>query len=126
MEKRRARGVLLDYCPSCSAIWLDGGELDALRTGRARSESELAEQEREESGQEQNRGVTVSGLCPRCQREMSAAFFGDVQVDRCEGCGDAFQTTSRDARPIPSPTCQHCGGRVVSAGVEEIPEDHPR
>ncbi len=80
----------MDYCPPCNAIWLDGGELDALRTGRARSESELAEQEREESGQEQNRGVTVSGLCPRCQREMSAAFFGDVQVDRCEGCGGLY------------------------------------
>ncbi len=90
MEKRRARGVLLDYCPSCSAIWLDGGELDALRMGRARSESELAEQEREESAHEQGRAVTVSSLCPRCQREMSIAFFGDVEVDRCDGCGGLY------------------------------------
>ena len=90
MEKRRARGVLLDYCPSCSAIWLDGGELDALRTGPARSESELAEQEREESAHEEGRAVTVSSLCPRCQRRMRIAFFGDVEVNRCDGCGGLY------------------------------------
>ena len=90
MDKRRARGVLLDYCSSCSAIWLDGGELDALRAGRARSESELAEQEQNETVDEPGRAVTVSSLCPRCQREMSIAFFGDVEVDWCDGCGGLY------------------------------------
>jgi Zn-finger nucleic acid-binding protein len=90
MEKRRARGVLLDFCPPCHGIWLDGGELEALRAGRARHSEELAEQEQAENEREESRAVTVLGLCPRCQRELMVMTVGGVEVDRCQGCGGMY------------------------------------
>ena len=41
MEKRSERGVLLDHCAPCNAVWLDGGELEALEVGLARSAPDL-------------------------------------------------------------------------------------
>ncbi len=31
MQKEVAHMVLIDRCPSCHGVWLDGGELDKLR-----------------------------------------------------------------------------------------------
>lgn len=31
VQSRRERAVTMDVCASCSSIWLDGGELDAIR-----------------------------------------------------------------------------------------------
>ncbi len=86
MEERRERGVLLDYCPPCRGIWLDGGELEARRTGRVRPAAELAMQEQAERDRGESRAVTVLGLCPRCQRKLMVVTIGGVEVDQCQGC----------------------------------------
>ena len=31
MAKEVIHGVIIDRCPSCGGVWLDGGELDAIR-----------------------------------------------------------------------------------------------
>lgn len=90
MEKRRERGVLLDFCPPCRGIWLDGGELEALRAGRASPARELDAQAEAEDDLEQRRAVTVLGLCPRCQRALETETLGGVEVDRCGRCGGIY------------------------------------
>ena len=90
MEKRRTRGVLLDYCPPCQAVWLDPGELEALHSGHRRSDRELDRQERAENDREREPGVVVLDLCPRCQLRLVPVAVGSVEVDRCEGCGGLF------------------------------------
>jgi Zn-finger nucleic acid-binding protein len=90
MEKRAERGVLLDHCPPCNAVWLDGGELEALEVGLARSERELEVQREAESAREQARSVSAIGLCPHCQRALEPHGVHGVEVDRCRRCGGIF------------------------------------
>jgi Zn-finger nucleic acid-binding protein len=33
MRKEIAHVVVIDRCPTCSGVWLDGGELDQMRNG---------------------------------------------------------------------------------------------
>lgn len=33
LRRLRQRGVILDCCPECQGLWLDGGEFRRLRTG---------------------------------------------------------------------------------------------
>lgn len=40
MREANRRGVLIDVCPECRGIWLDGGELDKLLTAGEAWESE--------------------------------------------------------------------------------------
>jgi Zn-finger nucleic acid-binding protein len=90
MDKRSERGVLLDHCRACNAIWLDGGELEALELGVARSDSELAVQRQAEGTREVARGVSTIGLCPRCQRALEATGLHGIEIDRCRNCGGIF------------------------------------
>ena len=90
MDKRPERGVLLDHCPACNAIWLDGGELAALEAGHRSSESAIAAQREAELERDAERSVTAIGLCPRCQRQLHPAAIRGVEVDRCENCAGVF------------------------------------
>jgi len=86
MEKRPVRGILLDHCAACDAIWLDEGELEALQAGRARTRAELRAQERIETTNEQARTVSVVELCPRCQGPLFVTYVRGVAVDQCRSC----------------------------------------
>jgi len=108
MERRRERGVLVDFCPPCRGIWLDGGELEALRTGRVRPAEELSAQEQAETEHEASRAVTVLGLCPRCQRELRVVTVGGVEVDRCQGCGGMYF----DQGELQAILRRHSAGRI--------------
>jgi Zn-finger nucleic acid-binding protein len=90
MEKRSVRGVLLDYCPACTGIWLDGGELESIDRRREGADPEHAVQARAEAADERGRPIDVHGLCPRCQARLELSFIGAVEVDRCGRCGGIF------------------------------------
>ena len=90
MQKRTVRGVLVDHCAPCNGIWLDGGELDALETGRRRPPEALSADERLETLEERSRDVAVFGLCPRCQRQLVATALRGVEVDQCSACGGIY------------------------------------
>lgn len=90
MEKRAERGVLLDHCGACNAIWLDGGELEALELGVARSAEELEIQRESEQSRERSRAVDAIGLCPRCQRGLETRSIHGVEIDGCRNCGGIF------------------------------------
>lgn len=40
MRELERRGVLIDVCPECRGVWLDGGELDKLLAAGEKWESE--------------------------------------------------------------------------------------
>ncbi len=90
MEKRSERGVLLDHCRPCNAVWLDAGELESLELGHARSPSELEAEREAESAREAARAVSTIGLCPRCQRALETRAVRGVEVDQCSHCGGTF------------------------------------
>jgi Zn-finger nucleic acid-binding protein len=90
MNKRTERGVLLDHCPSCNALWLDGGELEALELGVARTPEELEVQREAERAREEARVVSAIGLCPRCQRALETRSIHGVEIDGCRNCGGIF------------------------------------
>jgi Zn-finger nucleic acid-binding protein len=90
MERRPVRGVLLDYCTACNAVWLDGGELESLKYGLEARQAELATRAAVEAREEMYRIVEVQGLCPRCQSRLEVTDFGGVEVDRCRSCGGTY------------------------------------
>jgi Zn-finger nucleic acid-binding protein len=90
MKKRVERGVLLDHCPPCNAVWLDAGELEALELGLARSPEELLTQREAELVREQTRVVAAIGLCPRCQRALETRSIYGTEIDGCRSCGGIF------------------------------------
>jgi Zn-finger nucleic acid-binding protein len=90
MEKRVERGVLLDHCRPCNAVWLDSGELEALELGIARSPDELRAQREAELARERDRVVDTIGLCPRCQRALETRSIYGTEIDGCRNCGGIF------------------------------------
>ena len=90
MEKRAERGVLLDHCRPCNAVWLDGGELEALELGVSRTPAELEVQREAEQAREQARAVAAIGLCPRCQRGLETRSIHCTEIDGCRNCGGIF------------------------------------
>ena len=90
MEKRPERGVLLDHCRSCSAVWLDAGELEVLERGAGRDAARLEAERAAETEREGRRSVVALGLCPRCQRGLELRTLRGVEVDQCRRCGGIF------------------------------------
>jgi Zn-finger nucleic acid-binding protein len=90
MDKRSERGVLLDHCRPCDAVWLDAGELESLERGLARSPADLEAQRESERAREAARAVSAIGLCPRCQRALEPRAIHSVEVDHCRRCGGIF------------------------------------
>ena len=90
MEKRAERGVLLDHCRACNAVWLDGGELEALELGVERTPGEIEVQREAERAREEARVVAAIGLCPRCQRGLETRSIHGTEIDGCRSCGGIF------------------------------------
>jgi len=90
MERRIERGVLLDHCRPCNALWLDAGELEALELGVARTPEQLEVQREAERHREEARVVSAIGLCPRCQRALETRSIHGVEIDGCRNCGGIF------------------------------------
>ena len=90
MDKRTERGVLLDHCRPCNAVWLDAGELEALELGVTRTPEQLEVQREAERLREGARVVSAIGLCPRCQRALETRSIHGVEIDGCRNCGGIF------------------------------------
>lgn len=87
MVKNKLKGVLIDYCKNCDAFWLDQGELEALESGMAKSESELRGERVNEMKLERLRPVTVLSTCPKCQEgQIKERNMDGVRVDYCNNC----------------------------------------
>lgn len=86
MDKHVLDGVLLDQCPDCEGIWLDGGELDELVGGSGKQEGILLLEARKELTKERRRSA-VKSLCPRCQAApLSRHVMHGITLDRCGKC----------------------------------------
>ena len=90
MDKRQERGVLVDHCSTCNAVWLDAGELEKLAVGAGESAQRLAQQSAAERRAEGRQPVQAAGLCPRCQRGLMATTLGGAELDLCPRCGGLF------------------------------------
>jgi Zn-finger nucleic acid-binding protein len=78
--------VKIDVCPACAGVWLDKGELEALRAAVKHlvvPERDLRERARElalDAPPPEQRG------CPRCSKPLAAAPTRGVNAERCETC----------------------------------------
>ncbi|WP_304041287.1 zf-TFIIB domain-containing protein [Ignavibacterium album] len=71
--------VEIDYCPVCSGIWLDEGELELLYS-IDNTESELKKLFRESSDSKEK-----SFKCPVCRKKMIKIRFNNTEliIDKC-------------------------------------------
>jgi len=101
------RRIELDYCLTCSGVWLDSGELELLIAVLNAEGANLSQTEplSKSSGQGKRR-------CPICGRKMEKAWLGKgpkVLIDSCpQGDGLWFdrgelQRVLQEMRPAGSP-----------------------
>jgi len=72
--------VEIDYCTSCSGIWLDGGELELLIEDKAERERILSTFHKAEVRTEKKY------KCPICNKKMDKVYVGEnreVIIDKC-------------------------------------------
>ncbi|MEA3306725.1 MAG: zf-TFIIB domain-containing protein, partial [Elusimicrobiota bacterium] len=75
--------IPLDVCPSCSGIWFDKGELEAL----------IKQSQSENTANFDLINPKPKGLkCPRCENEMMRGGLVNplLLVDKCESCGGVW------------------------------------
>ncbi|HNY63965.1 MAG TPA: zf-TFIIB domain-containing protein [Deltaproteobacteria bacterium] len=73
--------VEIDCCDHCGGIWLDSGELEALRDREGRSDSLLVTM-RPGGGKESRR------RCPICLKRMDKVFIGNAEPVLLDQCPD--------------------------------------
>ena len=87
MKRKALQGVLVDACPTCEGLWLDGGELEMLQQGEKKGVEEILAQATEEIKSEKRRLVTAEGMCPRCQgQRLEEQIVAGVTLDVCPDC----------------------------------------
>lgn len=72
--------VEIDYCPDCSGIWLDQGELELLATDDATADNSLGTIRPVISTDEKKY------RCPVCSKKMNKVFIGNeknIIIDQC-------------------------------------------
>ena len=73
-------GVEIDYCPSCSGIWLDSGELELLFEDQDEREKVISSFHLDQEHTEK------PYKCPICKKKMDKVYVGDKKellIDRC-------------------------------------------
>jgi len=91
MDRKVFQGVLVDVCPTCEGLWLDGGELQMLQEHEEKSIPELRMEAKREVAGEKRQLVTAHGVCPRCQAvELEERSLAGVLVDVCPRCGGIY------------------------------------
>jgi len=80
MREMLQQGVLIDFCPSCKGVWLDGGEINYFVRNPMPVNSQLKEGLIGE--QESQR------ICPRCQKPMTVGGLLDpgLEINHCRIC----------------------------------------
>ena len=79
IERTPSGEVMLDLCPECAGVWLDGGELARL-AGERNMEIHLASR----------RGSPSEVVCPRCTAEMTQKEFLGILVEVCVLCAGVW------------------------------------
>lgn len=72
--------VEIDFCPSCSGVWLDAGELELLIENDSEKENLFSSFDIDEDHPEK------PYKCPVCHKRMSKVHVGenkDVLIDKC-------------------------------------------
>lgn len=91
MTRKALDGVLVDSCPTCEGVWLDGGELDMLRSGETKTTDEILIEARGEIKREKRRLVTADEMCPRCQHDrLHEKVVAGTSLDVCPSCGGMY------------------------------------
>jgi len=94
VSQRYDGGVMIDTCPTCTGVWLDKGELEAvIASDEHHHTRELARTEDTygHAIEAAKQGASPLVACPSCQRTMERREYGmssQVIVDTCaSGCG---------------------------------------
>jgi Zn-finger nucleic acid-binding protein len=88
MVRRPLDGILVDRCPNCRGVWLDGGELEQMSVGAEKTPAQMAKEAAMETAAERARYTVAERMCPRCQRKpLQPEHRGGVELDRCSACG---------------------------------------
>ena len=72
--------VEIDYCPSCSGIWLDAGELELLLEDEVEREKVISSFNSDPEHPEK------PYRCPICRKKMDKVYVGDKKellIDKC-------------------------------------------
>jgi len=77
--------VEIDRCGSCSGIYLDDGELQALLKARVGHEVDNLRYSTLSDMMDE-----LQATCPRCEVPMAAVDMNGVRIDRCPSCSGAF------------------------------------
>ena len=72
--------VEIDYCPSCSGIWLDAGELELLLEDQVEREKVISSFHLDPENTERKY------KCPICRKKMDKVYVGsnkELLIDKC-------------------------------------------
>jgi Zn-finger nucleic acid-binding protein len=91
MKKTARDNLLIDMCPDCGGVWLDGGELEMMESGTGQSVDHLIQQARKEMLQDSSRLVHLLGLCPKCEgAHLQPVKKRGIELDLCPKCKGMF------------------------------------
>ncbi len=81
MKEMDQQGVMLDFCPACKGLWMDGGEINYF----AQNPSEVSQKLQEPLIGEHRSEIN----CPRCEKPMSRGGLIEpsLEIDHCPTCG---------------------------------------
>lgn len=93
MERITLGAVAIDRCPTCGGVWLDRGELDALRHTTLLEEHRNTLDALDSLGTDEPTDRPQPLLCPRDRARMSVHKHPDqrhIEFDSCSKCGGMF------------------------------------
>jgi Zn-finger nucleic acid-binding protein len=91
MDKKAFEGILVDRCPTCEGVWLDGGELSMLQHHEGKPVEQLNMEASAEAEEDRQRLVTALALCPDCQKSpLEEQTLAGVKVDVCPSCNGMY------------------------------------
>lgn len=93
MRRVTLGSVAIDRCPTCGGVWLDRGELDALKRTMLKDEHRATLDQLDALGTDEPEDRPQPLLCPRDRSRMSVHRDPQqkhVEMDTCTKCGGMF------------------------------------
>ena len=84
LDRVTASGIEVDVCSSCAGVWLDKGELGALKISASVFEMLRLKPKGRRRAPPSSPAVTLS--CPACPGTLSAFPLKDLAIDICDSC----------------------------------------
>ncbi|MDH3716182.1 MAG: zf-TFIIB domain-containing protein [Gammaproteobacteria bacterium] len=88
MELLTYEGVEVDRCIGCKGLWIDGGEMEALRIRKAATHIDIGEPSSATEVRERDKFA-----CPRCSGGMVRMVDlnqSHIWYEKCSSCGGLF------------------------------------